>query len=197
VIDRAEIDLEAEWRAATKAADWKALQWLLAKGVPAPALVSVGMLSFIVGTLQIKATQGRFEPRLGSQRAYVVPANERERLDDLVAWRPGSPTTFWRRTGTATLMGEAAIFEALETGEPLRLFATPFAWLKGGRGGFVILDWEARLPMFIDQVSAFLVDDMDLRRRLAHALERPRKIPPILVKRAALDGQQKQQQVAA
>jgi hypothetical protein len=189
VIDRSDIDIDAEWRAAARGADWPALSWLLSKDVPAPALVSLELLAFSVGTLAVRFGQGFWTPHAAGQRAYVIPANENaEHVEDLVAWRPKSPATFWRRTGSVALLGESAIYDAIDMYAPLHLFASPFEWLRHGREGFVILDWEARLPSAIDQVSEFLVDDMDLARRLQAALERPRRIPPIRVHRKAVAG---------
>jgi hypothetical protein len=190
VSERDDIDLDAEWRAATKDIDWKAYHWLTKKGVPGHALVKVDGGYFRVGFLKVRGREGMWTPAADrGQRAFIMQANERaSAIDDLVAWRPNSPQSFWRRSGAATLLGEAALFEAIDTDQPARLFANPYEFLRGGRAGFVILDWTARLPMFVDQVPAFLVDDMALYGRLTRVLERPRRVPPILINRAAAPG---------
>lgn len=191
--DRSDADLDAEWAAAVAAFDFTAFQWLVKKGVPSAAVARAGT-GFLVGALKVKGAQGFWQPAADrGQRAYLMPTNESaDYVEDLVAWRPGSPETFWRRAGYGKLLGKPAIFAAIEDQTPLHVLAHPFAWLKAGRAGIVVLDWDAGLPMMVDGVPEFLVDDVVTGRRLKAALEKPRRVPPIRVHKAALA-----QQVAA
>lgn len=184
-----DMDLDMEYRRAQAALEFKAYQVLVAAGVPAKTLVATANHRgpFRIGIARVHGAAGRWAPDAQGHRAYVLPANEIDGLvDDLVAFRPGTPGVFWRRRGTASIMGRAAIFRAIETGDPLHLCANPLEWLRGGRNGFVILDWDALLPIMFDDVSEFHVDDMAQMRRLQKNLERPRAIPPIRVLRTAV-----------
>jgi hypothetical protein len=73
--------------------------------------------------------------------ALIVPAFDCHGLADLVAQGLLSGRLA-RRLGVAVLLGLEQVEIARETGEPLLVFDTPLAWLRGSTRGSVIVDWR-------------------------------------------------------
>lgn len=62
-------------------------------------------------------------------------------LFDLIAWHPRKPEKWYFYRGERGLiLGEKPLFEADVFHNPLQLHRTPFAWLKAGCQGSVLLD---------------------------------------------------------
>lgn len=62
-------------------------------------------------------------------------------LFDVIAWKPEAPRQWYFYRGESGLiLGEKAIFEASIHKKPLILHSTPFAWLRSGCKGCVLLD---------------------------------------------------------
>jgi len=62
-------------------------------------------------------------------------------LFDIIAWQPDAPRQWYFLRGEAGLiLNEKALFEAGLWKEPLTLRSTPFAWLRAGCVGSVLLD---------------------------------------------------------
>ncbi|MFC3674676.1 hypothetical protein [Ferrovibrio xuzhouensis] len=93
---------------------------------------------------------GRADAEDGGQPAVTLPVladpDDRHSIVDIVAFDPDDLNRFWLRTGLADLLGEAALAHAVIEGRPLRLYPTPWAWLRG---------WgEARLAWRSERRSA-------------------------------------------
>lgn len=73
--------------------------------------------------------------------ALIVPATEDGRVIDLIATTLGTLETV-TRLGVAKVIGADAVTAARDAGEPLRVFKTPFGWLRGGTLGAVTVDWR-------------------------------------------------------
>lgn len=66
---------------------------------------------------------------------------EKPLLFDLIVWHPEDPHRWYFMRGEPGLiLGERALFKSSICREPLLLHTTPFAWLKSGCTGSVLLD---------------------------------------------------------
>lgn len=66
--------------------------------------------------------------------AMIVPV-EYINFDDLVAWVPADPSTWWLRNGKGEILGRGNLERAEMYGEPIKVHSTPCAWLMGGMEG--------------------------------------------------------------
>ncbi len=62
-------------------------------------------------------------------------------LRDLIAWHPDEPDLWFYCFGLGRpILGEDHYLDAIESGAPLKVFATPLDWLRAGGEGCVFLD---------------------------------------------------------
>jgi hypothetical protein len=60
-------------------------------------------------------------------------------IEDLIAFKPASPTRWWRRLGTVDLLGGNQIRRWRLS--PLTVCETPLSWLQTGAGGTCVVNW--------------------------------------------------------
>ena len=151
------LDLEREWLALPDIGRGDR-QLLEQQGVSREATTMVDGVSVI----PITVTGRLWMPSAGGSMALVLPVfDEDEDLVDLVALRTSDPTEWWLRLGFNDLIhGASWLEDAHLTGQPVRHFMTPLAWLAAGGEGVCLLDhcasrWE---------VSRFAENDSALRK---------------------------------
>lgn len=119
--------------------------WLMARGVS--KLMCIAPPGPVVVARVARRNGGLFDWDVGGELAFVQPVwapppGDRNFID-LVAWTRARPDETLTRRGLGAWLGEEAVWAA-ELGEaPLRLHATPLAWLMDAGLGAVILDPEA------------------------------------------------------
>lgn len=120
-----------------------------------------------------------YQPDEEGTVALIVPAFEGPHLVDLVACNFATRAMRTRR-GIATVLGHAWIEDAFLGNQPLAVYDNALTWLRGGRRGVVILDWQA-VPRLLREVPALNCESPATAQRLVEAFERPRPYPPVLV----------------
>lgn len=76
-----------------------------------------------------------------ARAAVILPAIEDGGIVDLVAQGLNSGSLL-TRLGAASVIGADEIERARSTEQPLYIFASPLAWLRGGGRGAVVVDWR-------------------------------------------------------
>ena len=112
--------------------------------------VSAFMVSGWPGLSKVKVVGRIWQPHPLGRDAIVLPAwhgvgplyLDSPVLADLLAFTVVQPSRWYYRLGEPGLvLGAEFLDHALTTGEPIRLFESPLAWLRsGGLGGSVLLD---------------------------------------------------------
>ena len=157
------------------------LDLLRSLGVAAAGLEACGGMIGLT-TIEADAKARLFQPFPTGPEALIVPvAVLGDVVIDLLALPVRQPETWYRRTGHAPILGEEAAERADFMGEPLEVFATPLAWLRGGGSSVVVLDWRASLSLYLGGVDKLLVEDDALGHRLKQALQRDVELPDIRV----------------
>lgn len=176
------------------------LEKLWAKASPEPigpwedisALMDVGVSvrsAITIGALDVAIQNGRWAERFRGDRAIILPvcANGMwpgiDEIIDLVAFRMETPRSFWTYSGDGMVLGRCGMDRASYFGEPLMVHECPLDWLKAGRRGIVVLDWQQYWPLHLSGVPALLCPNEDFEPRLRGNMQRPFPIPPILVPR--------------
>ena len=115
----------------------------------------------------------------GRTPSFMTPICEDPGLIDLIAFRFGEPSRWWRRTGHADYLGEYRIRSVVTWDEPLQVFATPLAWLNSRGDGVCPLtsDYSA-----LRDPRELRFEDETFAGRVRRALSHPFPIPRILVK---------------
>ena len=106
--------------------------------------------------------------------SFIQPVVAYDEVVDLIAWPAADPATWRLRRGHAALMGEELAARSALFNEPIRVFATPFDWLKHFGEGCCVVNWDCFLPFHLD-ARRLLVSDPSLGNRLTRALA----VPPV------------------
>ena len=141
------LDLEAEMFAATARVRQIHLDHIIALGVPAGAIASLGSRQPVFGVGRARlGSDSLFEPDADGVAVVVQPAMIADPepgdhgIRDLIAWRSSDPSRWWWRDGGGWLLGEHLLEDR---GEPVACVETPLDWLKVGGEALCILDWTA------------------------------------------------------
>ena len=123
---------------------------------------------------RIKAhDNGLFEFSPEGELAAVARVHDSEGdLADFVAWFLDRPGEWWLRYGDIPILGSHALAVAAYHGDGTRLYATPEAWLLGGRRGVCVLLWGAPLNDLFAGVGNIECDNPALGKRIMTALRR-------------------------
>ncbi|PSC03817.1 hypothetical protein SLNSH_17050 [Alsobacter soli] len=157
------------------------IDFLIKRGVPPGAILrdGYGRWSMLRIDEVVRECAGMFEfsrysPDQKSLRAYTFVGTDRYGEPcDVVAWDPKSDELLsW--SARAIVAGEdELVAPRLEGG--LRVHASALDWLRAGRRGVLVVDWERAGPLLRDEGS-LLVDDKKLGRRLLDAISITPKI---------------------
>lgn len=98
---------------------------------------------------------GRFVP-LGFEgdppgRSLVVTTDAYG--EEAVAFHPGTPVRWWTLGAGVALLGADAADKARVSAGRVRVFETPWSWLRAGRSGVVVIDWSVLAPADLDGLS--------------------------------------------
>jgi hypothetical protein len=136
------IDPEDEFSTAVCSITRERIDWLRDAGIPDAVIFAEPLM---VGVSAIEPYRGGlFEPRDHGAPAVLVPVGWPDyggwELDDIVAFYLDRPGRWWRRSGSAQLLGGFNISEGCL--RPLQIHSTPLHWLIGGADGLVVIDWS-------------------------------------------------------
>ena len=144
-------------------------QELIALGVPAD-------ITSFIGAVEIRPSDGLYEPDPGGEPAWVIPCFHDNETVDLLAFKSDEPSRWWLRLGACAFLGGDALGDVVMD-EPVRVFRTPLTWLQAGAppNGLVVLDDEiARRELAYHHVVAEdLAHGLDLDRLLTIPAQRP------------------------
>lgn len=112
--------------------------------------------------------------------AAVVDGKRAILLAEGAAFRLEAPAVFWA-TSPIPFLGEDGLHRSTHFQEPLMVYETPLQWLRAGREGIVILDWQRYWPMYLSGVPVLRAIDPKFGRRLRDGLRRPLSIPDVQV----------------
>ena len=126
-------ELVAEWtRACGKQFD-ACVDWVRAKGIPAEMLCRIGVERVI-------RDAGLYVPDEAGIPALILPVEEGDSLVDLLALFTNGDWA--RRTGNGAMLGAESL-DCEYCGFGVRVFRTPWSWLRAGGDGVVVLDESA------------------------------------------------------
>ena len=140
--------LEAEFAPLALALPLAGIELLVACGVP-PGVAAALHARGALGRGWCRERAGRWEPaalrEVGCNPRLLIAVREQGVLVDVAALSPTAPDEWALRTGDGQLLGADLLREAEVHGAaaPLRVFATPLAWLRGDCAGICVLRWQA------------------------------------------------------
>ena len=142
------IDLDADFDLAWRNRTQEHRKHLADAGITLQTMLRAGDL----GVVRIATTGRLYTPSPEGFPAVILPIwhpappsiytiVESPEILDLLALRLDQPEAWWRRVGEPGLvLGEDQYLNAIATGAPLKVYDTPFAWLRGNCDGAVFLD---------------------------------------------------------
>lgn len=174
-------DIETTWDIARAGFEWPDFARLMKDGIASGTLAEA-MADIAIGADDIAVKNGRWERRFRGDRAIIMPTfTPSGAMTDLVAFRMDTPRSFWLLTGAGMMLGHESLDRADYYREPLMVHESPLEWLKAGRQGVVILDWQRYWPAYLGGVSALQFEDRTFGRRAEALLQKPLVLPPFLV----------------
>lgn len=175
------MDLQAEFNAAQDRVQAKHLAWLKAQGVGQLGMfLEAGAFAIGIGEIEIQQDDS-WVPMPGGREAMILYDDDGV-VDDLFAFFPKNPGRLFRRSNALRFLGCEHLWMAREMGEPLYLRASAVDWLRQGRTGTVIADWDPLgLHVAMSGLKEIRADNQALGDKLHAALTRPYPCPPILV----------------
>lgn len=104
-------------------------------------------------------------------------------LADLVAYSPRNPGEwYWRRGEHGLVLGDEVLERAELFHEPVRLYWTPWDWLRAGGDGVCLLDRHPNALERLRHVGGIIVDNVALGREIERTMRRAaHRVPPISV----------------
>lgn len=126
-----------------------------------------------LGLVQAAVHDREWEPADNALTAITVPIWANDGAIDILALDPNNESKWWHRSDLASVIDYIEIQRAAFFKEPLLIHATPFAWLRAGATGTVILDWHANVEFWLSGVHRLLCHDVHTARRLDRALKSP------------------------
>ena len=149
----------------------RALNWLIKQGVSAAAMSS----PWAVHTSRIVFDGcGRYHANRLGVFSYILPAIAVGEIVDLVAWAPATGQVA-SRLGVASYLGEIGRGDG-GTGLSITVHRSPLSWLRAGRTGTVIIDFDAAAAPLSG--LALQAEDQPHARELRQRLRLP---PPVIV----------------
>ncbi len=144
------------------------IDWLRGAGIPDAAIFHEPPM---VGVSAIETYRGGlFEPRDQGSPAVLVPVGWPDyrgwELDDIVAFYLDRPGRWWRRSGSAQLLGGFNISEGRL--RPLQIHATPLGWLIGKADGLVVIDWSLDPVTLLSGAGRLKADSPKTLKKLQH-----------------------------
>lgn len=121
----------------------QAVRHLTDKGVPV-AFVNALLMEYRIATARVTVGKsGLFEFDAGEPH-LLIGVTEAGQVIDVCAVRSPTPDKWGLLTGDGWALGHEHFAAArLGTVDKLRIFATPFDWLRGAGAGLCLLDWDA------------------------------------------------------
>jgi hypothetical protein len=188
-------DLAGEMAEARKALSPSDRAILAHYSVP-EAMIERGMIGVVMADLSSGEALWATE---GHSRLFVTPClfifeaetPEWERAPfegyplDILAWRPESPDWYFR-IGNATWLG--AYPPQFLDPEPVRVHDTPLSWLRSGGVGICPLSHNpAERQQLLLNIHIIAAADMEHAMELRRLLERPMRIPKIVIEGGSED----------
>lgn len=147
------------------------IDWLIGRGVPMAAIVRPEPMRLCHG---FRAADARLEIDVNGPLwfAFIEP-------EDVVFWEPrtGALATW---NGRAFALGESMIANATTYSFDfaLNVFASPLDWLRAGRDGIVVVDWERAFDHLRDCPSVAVAERL---LPLYERQMRPARMPALFV----------------
>lgn len=134
---------------------------------------------YLWGLARIEIDAHFYQPQPDGRLALIVGAFEAGMLIDLVAI---SYRTFGLRTrrGDADLLGHDALESARWARTPLHLYESAWSWLRAGRRGATVINWNA-VPGLLSDVAEIRCETRALADKVDAAFARPVPRPPLFV----------------
>lgn len=178
------MDLVAEFCAAQDQVEAKHIAWLKNQGVTKLGIFFEDSSAFAFGICPIEIqADDSWMPMPGGREAMILYAEDHNGVDDLLAFFPKSPANAFRRANALRYAGADDLQSARLFDQPLYLRSTLLDWMRWGRTGTVILDWEPASVLASDfgGVREVRADNAALGAKLRGVLMRPFPVPSILV----------------
>jgi hypothetical protein len=122
------------------------------RGFGIPEAVIFG-LPLKIGVAKVQTfPSGFYEPSDDGENVVIVGEGRRAglvwaTLDDLIAFKPGDPSRWWRRRGEVQVLGSSNIRPGSVF--PLTLHDNPLSWLQAGASGVCVIDWRVDPERFL------------------------------------------------
>jgi hypothetical protein len=187
--------LDREYLAALRTTSFANLAPLLAAGIPWRAIAAVAPALAMVRVDRLGIT---FEPDEDGAAAYVFPVRvgpattpesgdpldtiARAEIVDLIAMHPAHPGCWALRRGVAEWLG--AVEPQYLDPEPVPVWRSPSAWLRGGCHGLTLLSRErASQYRTLSSLCEIVAEDLQHAAELRRILERPWSAPRVIAPR--------------
>ena len=95
------------------------------------------------------------------------------RTEDIVAWLPEHPESWWLHRRIGVVLGMASVESAEFLHEPLRVFDTPADWVAAKSNGACVLVWDASIAFYLPSDGRMICQSERLARKLRRALTPP------------------------
>ena len=92
------------------------------------------------------------------------------RTEDIVAWLPDDPDSWWLHRRIGVVLGMAAVERAEYLHEPLRVFDSPADWIAAEGEGACILDWSSPIAFYLPSEGRMICQSERVARKLRRAL---------------------------
>lgn len=132
---------------------WLAQQSVRFRRSAGQALQAMGVPALFVNALLLEYRLATGRVAIGANGLFVVEAGEphlligvteARQVIDVCAVRSAAPDEWGLLTGEGWALGHEHFAAArLGTADVLRIFATPFDWLRGEGAGLCVLEWDA------------------------------------------------------
>lgn len=134
---------------------------------------------YLWGLARVAVDPHFYQPEPEGRLALIVGAFEAGVLIDLVAV---GRSTFGLRTrrGDADILGHDALESARWSRTPLHVYDSAWSWLRHGRRGVAVVNWNA-VPGLLSDVAEIRCETAALADRVDRAFARPIPRPPLYV----------------
>ena len=95
------------------------------------------------------------------------------RTEDIVAWLPDDPESWWLHRRIGVVLGMASVECAEYLHEPLRVFDTPADWIAAEGHGACVLVWDASIAFYLPSDGRMICQSERVARKLRRALTPP------------------------
>ncbi len=196
--NRRQIDLYAEFTIAAQSFS-RGNTDTLSNHYNAPSNARFRVPGGALGIARVEANDGLYEPSESGWGAIVMVTAiiAGGGLEDLLAFRPASPESWWLRKGAAKWLGEwevgrrmvtapihinpPALMPSHRTDEPLHVFSNPLEWLRAGCDGCVPLTPEAYADLIYVQ-TPLTFGDVDHLEQAQSLMRCPVGLPEAFIR---------------